>query len=59
MQFRMFFEFYGKKMQTIVEAGNQQDAEDCIRSEIIFHKVERIKKDNVVDELKKIFGMVK
>jgi hypothetical protein len=57
MKFRVFFELYGKKMQTVVESENEQCAEYEVRSAIIFRKIYRIKEDTALDELKKMFGI--
>ena len=42
--FLVYFEIYGKKMKTEVEAINEQHVIDIIKSNLIFHKIEFIPK---------------
>lgn len=40
-KYTVYFEIYGKRMKTTVEANNDTDAKAMIKSKIIFHKVEK------------------
>lgn len=57
MKYEVFFEIFGKKMKTTIEANNPKDAEYLVRGKIIFHKVEI--KDNAVNFLGDMFGFNK
>lgn len=37
--FKVYFEIYGKKMKTTIQADTEAEAKDIIRNKIIFHKV--------------------
>ena len=39
--FKVYFEVFGKKMKTTINASSKEDAENKVRNKIIFHKVER------------------
>ncbi len=52
--FKVYFEFFGRKMHTTVQAQNEYDAMESIKKRIIFHKVEP--SDPSVDALKDFFG---
>lgn len=55
MKYIIYFELYGKRMKTTVEANNELDAKAMIKQKIIFHKVE--KQQEVNDKsLKDLFG---
>jgi 1-deoxy-D-xylulose 5-phosphate reductoisomerase len=64
-KYKVYFEIYGKKMATIVNANNEIEAKEKIHKKIIFHKIIRDKKksdniedediNSVLDELAKIF----
>lgn len=57
MKYEVFFEIFGKKMKTTIEAKSIQDAEYLVRGKIIFHKVEA--KDDTVNFLGDMFGFNK
>ena len=38
-KYEVFFELYGKKMKTTVEAYDKVNAEHVVESNIIFHKI--------------------
>jgi hypothetical protein len=40
--YKVYFEFLGKKMQMSVDAVNRYDAEDIVRNKIIIHSVKLI-----------------
>jgi hypothetical protein len=45
-KFNVYFEIFGKKLKTEVEASSQEDAKKKIKNKIIFHKVEKTFDDN-------------
>lgn len=53
-KFKVYFELYGKKMVSTVEADTEAEARAEIRYRIKFHKVEEVKE--IPDFLKDIFG---
>lgn len=57
MKYDVYFELYGHKMKTTIEAKSVQDAEYLVRGKIIFHKVEM--KDEIIDHFGNIFGFNK
>jgi hypothetical protein len=60
MKYRIWFEIYEKKMQTVVEANSPDDAKYKLYGKIRFVKVEEEKpelNDGLPDVLKTIFGM--
>ena len=52
-KYTVYFELFGKKMKTDVEAKNEEHAKEIIKSKIIIHKVE----NKTLDYLKYIFGI--
>lgn len=64
MKYRVFFEIYGKKMQTEIEASSEAEAKAQVMGNIKFHKVinitdakrEIIKDIESLDFLKDLFG---
>lgn len=52
--YTIYFEIYGKKMKTTVQARNETEAKETIKNKIKFIK---IVKDNDIDFLKRIFGI--
>jgi 1-deoxy-D-xylulose 5-phosphate reductoisomerase len=52
--FTVYFEIYGKKMKTSVEANNKEHAKQIIKDKIQFHKI-----NNTLEELVDIVGMPK
>lgn len=59
MKFVAYFEFFGKKMKTEIEADDAEQAKKIISNKIIFHKVvvKSITDDDMLNHLKNIFGM--
>lgn len=55
MKYRIYFEFFGRKMQTEVDAGSIDQAKHLIEKKIIFHKVEKSRDD--VDFIKEFLGI--
>jgi hypothetical protein len=55
-KFKVYFEIFGKKMVTVVEANSTAEAKQKVLDKMIFHKVV-VQEDNVVGDLKKMFGM--
>ena len=53
--YKIYFEFYGKKMQTTVKAKNEHDAMDIVKNKIKFFKV--FETDPPMSFLKNIFGI--
>jgi hypothetical protein len=56
MKYKVYFEIYGKKMQTETSAGSDEEAMENIANKIIFHKIERVGGDEALNNLKSIFG---
>jgi len=54
MKYTVYFELFGKKMKTEVEADNEQQARYAVLGKVIFHKIE--KSDMVKDVFNEIFG---
>jgi hypothetical protein len=52
-KYTVYFELFGKKMKTDVEARNEEHAKGIVKSKIIFHKVQL----NPLDFLKNMFGI--
>jgi len=46
MKYRVKFEFYSKKMQTVIEANSPEDAKYKIMGKVKFVNIEPIMKDN-------------
>lgn len=58
MQYTVYFEIFGKKMKTTVEAKSEEDAKYLVMGKIVWHKVVVEKTgDDVLDFLKGTFGM--
>lgn len=59
MKYKVWFEIYGKKMITVINANNETDAKTKIKSKIHFHKIEKIEepRDNVAEYLMNMFNM--
>jgi len=45
--YTVYFEIFGKKMKVEIKAKSKQQAEEVVKSKIIFHKIE----DNTVENL--------
>jgi len=54
MKYTVYFELFGKKLKTEVEADNEQQAKYMVLGKVIFHKIE--KSDMVKDVFNEIFG---
>lgn len=53
-QYTIYFELFGKKMKTTIEAISEAEAKNKLKEKIIFHKIEEY---DALDFLKNIFGM--
>jgi hypothetical protein len=53
--YKLYFDFYGKKMQTTVQADSIAEAKKIVIKNINFLKV--VPEDNHFDFLKSIFGI--
>ena len=47
----IYFEIFGKKMKTIIEADSKSEAKQNVKDKIIFHKIEG-ENDGVNDDVK-------
>jgi hypothetical protein len=60
MKYRIFFEIYGKKMQTVIEAKSENEAKEKVKNKIIFDKIESAiteqEANEAVNYLKNMFG---
>ena len=63
-KYTVYFELYGKKMKTVVDARDTIDAKNIIKDKIIFHKIEADKSNDIKDafdgfpeDFKNIFGL--
>ena len=54
MKYTIYFELFGKKMKTTVDAKSIEDAKQQVRNKILFHKIEP---DENIDFLKNIFNI--
>jgi len=50
--YNVYLELFGKKMKVEIKAKSKQQAEEIVKSKIIFHKIEDI---TIPDILKDIF----
>lgn len=62
MKYKVYFELFGKKMQTEVYAKSEIQAREIIECKIIFHKIEeviepKINDNSMFNSLKDLFGM--
>ena len=55
MKYQLYFELFSKKMQVVIEANTEQDAEYLLRGKIKVNKIVPV--DEVVDNLKDILGI--
>jgi hypothetical protein len=53
-EYRVYFEIFGKKMKTTVEAVSENQAKEMIKNRIIFHKIEK-EINNPIDDFLKGF----
>lgn len=54
-KYKLYFEFYGKKMQTTVIAKSELEAKQKVKDNLTFLKI--VPEEDPVDFLKNIFGM--
>lgn len=54
MKYRVKFEFFGKRMQTIVDADSKEEAMNNIRNRVTFYSVEP--EDETLKYIMDIFG---
>jgi 1-deoxy-D-xylulose 5-phosphate reductoisomerase len=57
MKYRVYFEFFGRKMQTVVDANDENAVRGIIRNKIIFYSIKA--EDDTFDRIMDIFGMKK
>ena len=60
-KYNIYFEIYGKKLKTTVNANDPQEAMNLVKNKIIFHKIEEEKRtdvDDFVDTIKSVFKEV-
>lgn len=53
-KFKIYFEFYGKKMRTTVKAKDAKEAEQIVKNKI---NIKQVVAEDEVDFLKNIFGI--
>jgi hypothetical protein len=49
MKYKAFFEIYGKRLKTIVDANSADEAKNIVIKKIIFHKIVLMDDDNDID----------
>ena len=59
--YKVYFEFYGRKMQTNVLAENEEKAKEMIKNKIVFHEVKKAndyfnKSVDMLDDMINILG---
>ena len=54
-EYTLYFDFYGKKMKTIIEATSEEKAKEIVRKNIKFIKVEK-KGFDIFEELNKLLN---
>ena len=60
MKYRIYFEAFGKKLKTIVEANSEAEAMHSIRNQIEILKIEEVggyQEDEALNMLKNMFNM--
>ena len=55
MKYRVKFELFGKRMQTVIEAKSEEEAKYLILGKVKFWKIE--KDGDVVDDILNLFNM--
>lgn len=55
MTYTIFFEFFGHKMKTSVQANNIQEAKQKVRDRITFINIQE--QDDTLERLKDMFGL--
>ena len=58
-EYRIYFEIYGKKMKTTIQARSLSEAKDNLKSKLKILKVEKLPNftDQLPQEFKDIFGI--
>ena len=58
-EYRIYFEIYGKKMKTTIQARSLSDAKDKLKSKLKILKVEKLPNftDELAQEFKDFFGI--
>lgn len=54
-EYRIYFEIYGKKLKTTIQARNETEARDKVKAKLNILKVEKVE-DEAVDHFRSIFG---
>lgn len=54
-KYKLYFEFYGKNMQTTVIAKSEIEAKQKVKDNLVFLKI--VPEEDPVDFLKNMFGM--
>jgi hypothetical protein len=52
----IYFEIFGKKMKTIIEADSKSEAKQKVKNKIIFHKID-CKSDDVKNDIIDLDGL--
>ncbi len=56
--YKIYFELFGKKMQTNINADNENEVKENIKNKIIFHKILEVPEsdEDIFRKLKDIFS---
>jgi hypothetical protein len=57
MIYTLYFEIFGKKMKTSIEAKTREEAKHILFSKIVFHKIE-MKKRTDLEEAERMFEQI-
>ena len=57
MEYKIWFEVFGRKLKTTIVASSKKEAMFKLREEIKVLKIEEVNGDDTLDFLKKTFGM--
>lgn len=57
MKYKIYFEFFGRKMQTEIQAENKEQAKHIIKNRIIFHEVKESTDDDTLNLIKEMLGI--
>ncbi len=60
-KYEIFFEIYGKKLKTTIEANSEEKAKEIVKNKIRFDKITELKSkdDDIVDQMLNMFGIKK
>jgi len=58
MEYKVYAEFYGKKIKKTVWADSPEHAKDKLRNDIIFHKI-LTAEESVINEFENLMSLVK